>query len=61
MRFKNPVYAGDSISGTICYVDKVESRSKTDRGIVKFEIILKNQDNEVVLSLRDSVMMEKRK
>ncbi len=60
MRFKYPVYAEDTISATIRCVDKVDSRSETDRGIVKFEIILKNQDNEVVLSLLDSVMMEKR-
>ena len=61
VRFKNPVYAGDTISGTIRCVDKIESRSKEDRGIVKFEIILKNQQNEIVLSFLDSVMMKKRK
>ena len=61
VRFKKPVYAGDDISGSIRCIDKIESRSKPDRGIVRFEIILKNQDGELVLSLLDDVMMEKRK
>ena len=60
VRFKKPVYAGDKISGSIRCVDKIQSRSKPDRGIVRFEIILKNQHDEVVLSLLDDVMMEKR-
>ncbi|NNE38749.1 MAG: hypothetical protein HKN08_10635, partial [Gammaproteobacteria bacterium] len=60
VRFKRPVYAGDRISGTFRYLEKTESRSKSDRGIIKFEIILTNQDGEVVLSLLDSVMLKKR-
>jgi acyl dehydratase len=60
VRFKHPVYAGDRISGTIKCVDKIESRSRPDRGIVKFGIILKNQDGTIVLSLLDSVMIKKR-
>ncbi len=60
VRFKRPVYAGDQISGSFRYVDKKASRSKPDRGIITFEIILTNQDGEVVLSLLDSVMVKKR-
>ncbi|MGY8813146.1 MAG: MaoC/PaaZ C-terminal domain-containing protein [Gammaproteobacteria bacterium] len=59
VRFKNPVYAGDNITGRIRCIDKIPSRSKTDRGILKFEIILTNQDNDIVLSLLDSVMIRK--
>ncbi len=61
VRFKKPVYAGDQISGTIRCVEKIESRSNPARGIVKFEISLTNQNSEIVLSLLDSVMIEKRR
>jgi acyl dehydratase len=60
VRFQTPVYAGDKISGSIRCIDKIQSQSRSDRGIVKFEIILKNQNDEVVLSLVDDVMMLKR-
>ncbi|MGK0298368.1 MAG: acyl dehydratase [Gammaproteobacteria bacterium] len=60
VRFKKPVYAGDNITGSIRCIDKITSRSKPDRGILKFEIILTNQDNEIVLSLLDSVMIRKK-
>lgn len=60
VRFHRPVYAGDAISARIRCVDKIESRSKPGRGIVKFEVLLINQEGEVVLSLLDSVMMEMR-
>jgi acyl dehydratase len=60
VRFSKPVYAGDKISGTIRCIDKIESRGKPDRGIVKFEIILTNQDSDIVLSLLDSVMISKK-
>jgi acyl dehydratase len=59
VRFQHPVYAGDDISARIRCVDKTESRSKPDRGIVKFEITLMNQDNKTVLSLLDNVMIRK--
>ncbi len=61
VRFIRPVYAGDKIAGSFRYIEKIESKSKPDRGIIKFEIILTNQDGDVVLSLIDSVMMIKRK
>ena len=60
VRFTHPVYAGDQISGTFHYVEKRESKSKPDRGIIRFEITLTNQHGEVVLSLLDSVMLKKR-
>ena len=61
VRFKKPVYAGDKIHGSIRCIDKIESRSKPDRGIIKFEILLINQNNEIVLSMLDNVMMAKKK
>jgi len=60
VRFPTPVYAGDKISARIRCIEKRASRSKPDRGIVKFEIILVNQDDDIVLSFIDTVMMEKR-
>ncbi len=60
VRFPHPVYAGDRIRARIRCVEKKASRSKPDRGIVKFEIILINQDGDTVLSFIDTVMLEKR-
>ena len=60
VRFTRPVYAGDKIAGSFRYLEKIESKSKPDRGIIKFEIILTNQDGDIVLSLVDSVMIKKR-
>jgi len=61
VRFMRPVHTGDKIAGTFRYVEKIASKSKPDRGIIKFEIILTNQDGDIVLSLIDSVMIKKRK
>jgi acyl dehydratase len=56
--FPNPVFIGDTITVSTRVVDKRESRSKPDRGIVTFEHKGVNQRGEVVcLCLRGGMMM----
>ncbi len=56
--FPNPVFIGDTLSVTTTVVDKRESRSKPDRGIVTFEHTATNQLGELVCScIRGAMMM----
>ncbi len=56
--FPNPVFIGDTISVRSRVVDKRESRSKPDRGIVTFEHEGVNQRGDVVCScIRGAMMM----
>lgn len=56
--FPNPVFIGDTIRVSSSVVDRRESRSKPDRGIVTFEHVGTNQRGEVVCScLRGAMMM----
>jgi acyl dehydratase len=58
--FPNPVFIGDTIYVRTVVVDKRESRSKPDRGIVTFEHQGINQRGEVVCSCtRGAMMMRK--
>ena len=60
LRFPCPVYAGDDLTLTIECIDTRPSRSKPDRGIVKFTFRVANQDDETVLDYVDTVMFAKR-
>lgn len=55
--FPNPVFIGDTIRVTSRVVDKRESRSKPDRGVVTFEHQGINQRGEVVCSCTRGAMM----
>lgn len=55
-----PVFVGDTIYVTTTVLDKRESKSKTDRGIVYVETIARNQRGEAVLSFRRHVLIKKR-
>lgn len=58
--FPNPVFLGDTLTASSKVIDKRESRSKSDRGIVTFEHIATNQRDEIVCScLRGAMMMRK--
>jgi acyl dehydratase len=58
--FPNPVFIGDTIYAKSVVVDKRESRSKPDRGIVTFEHQGINQHGVVVCSCtRGAMMMRK--
>ena len=58
--FPNPVFIGDTITVTTKIVDKRESRSKPDRGIVTFEHTGSNQRGQIVCScIRGGMMMRR--
>lgn len=55
-----PVFIGDTIYVKTTVLDKRESKSKNDRGVVYVESIAYNQDNISVLSFRRKVLIKKR-
>ena len=57
--FPNPVFIGDTLSVSTEIVDKRESRSKPDRGIVWFRHVAVNQRGDIVCdSLRKGMMLK---
>lgn len=56
----NPVFINDTIYVRTRVLDKRESRSKQDRGIVYVESVAYNQRGEDVLSFRRKVLVKKR-
>jgi acyl dehydratase len=58
--FPNPVFIGDTIRAETEVVDRRESRSKPDRGIVTFEHRGINQRGELVCRCRRGAMMLRR-
>ena len=60
--FPNPVFLGDTIRVQTRVIDRRESQTKKDRGIITFEHIGKNQRQEIVCSCtRGAMMMRKTK
>lgn len=55
----NPVFIGDTIYVKTKVLDKIESKTKPDRGIVYVETIAFNQRGEDVLSFRRKVLIKK--
>jgi acyl dehydratase len=55
-----PVFVGDTIYSETEILEKRESRSKADRGIVYLETRANNQKGEKVLTLRRRVLIPKR-
>ncbi|MDZ7727223.1 MAG: MaoC family dehydratase [Dehalococcoidia bacterium] len=58
--FPNPVFIGDTITAYSEVVDRRESNSRPDRGIVTFEHRGINQRGEVVVRCRRGAMMMRR-
>ncbi len=58
--FPNPVFIGDTITCETEIIDRRESRSRPDRGIVTFEHRGINQRGELVVRCRRTGMMLKR-
>lgn len=56
----NPVFVNDTIYVKTKILDKRESKSKSDRGIVYVETIAYNQKGIEVLSFRRNVLVKKR-
>ena len=59
-KFPRTVHAGDTIYARTTVVDKVESRSKPDRGVVTVETVGENQRGEIVCEFRRKVLVPKR-
>ena len=55
----NPVFINDTIYVRTLVLDKKESQSKADRGVVYVESIASNQDGVDVLSFRRHVLVKK--
>lgn len=55
----NPVFIGDTIYVKTKILDKRESKTKNDRGIIYVETVVYNQHNEKVLSFRRNVLIKK--
>ena len=60
IRHLSPVFIGDTIYVRTKILDKRESKSKHDRGIVYVESIASNQNGVDVLSFRRHVLIKKR-
>ena len=60
LRHVAPTFHGDTIYGETRVLDKTESKSKDDRGIVSVETIGYKQDGTVVCIFRRKVMVPKR-
>jgi acyl dehydratase len=60
LRHVAPTFHGDTIYGETTVLDKVESRSRDDRGVVSVESRAYKQDGTVVCVFRRKVMVPKR-
>lgn len=60
MRMRHPIRPGDTISCEIQCLEKRESRSKPDRGIIRYQGTLRNQHGTVVFSVVVTSLVSKR-
>jgi acyl dehydratase len=60
IEFLRPVFHGDTIYSETTVLEKRESRSNPDRGIVTVETRAYNQEGELVMRFRRSVLVPKR-
>jgi acyl dehydratase len=60
LRLPNPVRPGDELDLEIVLLEKRESKSKSDRGIVRNQIRLLNQRHEVVLQCISNILVARR-
>lgn len=60
IRHLGPVFLNDTIYVRTKILDKQESKSKNDRGIIYVETIAYNQNNDNVLSFRRKVLIKKK-
>jgi acyl dehydratase len=54
-----PVFIGDTIYAKTVILDKFESKSKKDRGIIYVETVAYNQHNEKILKFKRKVLIKK--
>ena len=60
LKHAKPTFHGDTIYAKTTVLEKTESRSKPDRGIVYVETVAWNQRDEVVCEFRRRVLVPKR-
>jgi len=60
LKWLRPVRPGDTLRSVVEILDKRESKSKPDRGIILMELVCLNQNDEPVMSYRCNVMFRKR-
>ena len=60
LRVPNPVRPGDELELETIILEKRESKSKPDRGIVRFQSRLSNQRNEIVLQCVANILVARR-
>ena len=60
LKHAKPTFHGDTIYARTTVVDKVESRSKPDRGVVTVDTVGENQRGEIVCEFRRKVLVPKR-
>ena len=59
LRLPNPVRPGDELDLELIVLEKRESKSKPDRGIVRNQVRLRNQRREIVLQCIGNVLIAK--
>jgi len=59
LRFTVPVKFGDTIH-TEMTVKQARESSRTDRGVLTFDVVVKNQRDEVVCTYEENVLMRRR-
>lgn len=60
LRWRQPVYPGDTLTGTSELIEKIASRSRPEMGIVKWHTRVVNQDGAEVLSFVSTAMRKRR-
>jgi len=60
LRLPNPVRPGDELDLETTVLEKRESKSKSDRGIVRNQIRLRNQRREFVLQGIGTILVARR-
>ena len=60
VRFPNPVYPGDTITITGECIDKRESESRPDAGIVTSRLEVRNQNDVLCLTFKSTFLVAKR-
>lgn len=59
-RHKNPVFAGDTLFAESTVLARRPAEGREDAGIVRFQLVGKNQDGKVVLEIVREVLVKKR-
>lgn len=60
LRWRKPVYPGDTLRATTRIIDKRASESRADMGIVRIEIETFNQNDDIVMRLTSIAMIARR-